>query len=197
MTIILPRGPLVRTGRCGQPDRQRRNTGRRLFLLSLAGLTLLGASLFAPACGGNGEEKASPTPSGTQVTPETQATVPAGSRETIFTLELSGIHAKVELLTPGAQYVATVSAPTLERYREGKAELEKRLPSLVPDPCRVVWTSPILLADEIEPDDLRTSGCPGEPQSRDFHSGSKASLPGEAVRAGELGPGLSSEVKWA
>jgi hypothetical protein len=80
--------------------------------------------------------------------------------EVLFRDEIDGrILIILEYRASDRTYFATVTALTVEGYREGKAAMEERLPSLVPDPCEVLWTLPALLVDELEPADLRTSGC--------------------------------------
>lgn len=125
--------------------------------IGLAALTLLAVVLSAAACG-DGEEEVAPTPTATS-SPAARPT-PGPPPEMLFSEELNGVRVKLEYQPASGTYVATVSGLlTLERYREAKAALEERLPSLVPDPCLVRWTTPILLMDELEEGDLRTSGC--------------------------------------
>ena len=118
--------------------------------IGLAALTLLAVVLSAAACG-DGDENGTPS--------ATPSRTPGPPHETLFDEELNGVPVRLEYQPASGTYVATVSGVTLERYREGKAALEERLPSLVPDPCQVHWTTPILLIDELEEGDLRTSGC--------------------------------------
>lgn len=121
--------------------------------IGVAALALLAVVFSATACGG-GEEKAAPTPSPTPIP------TPGAPPEVLFRDEIDGrILIILEYRASDETYFATVTGLTVERYREGKAAMEERLPSLVPDPCDVLWTLPVLLMDELEPADLRTSGC--------------------------------------
>ena len=120
--------------------------------IGLAALALLAVVLSTAACG-DGDEEATPTATATP------RPTPGPPAETIFEEELDGVPVRVAFQATSGTYIATVSGVTIERYREGKAALEERLPSLVPDPCDVRWTTPAILMDELEPDDLRTSGC--------------------------------------
>jgi hypothetical protein len=123
---------------------------RMCTAIGLAALALVAVLLLVAACGdGNQEATPSPTPSPT----------PGPPPETLFDEALNGVPVKLDYQPASGTYVATVSGVTIERYREGKAALEERLPSLVPDPCLVRWTTPILLIDELEEGDLTTSGC--------------------------------------
>lgn len=114
--------------------------------IGLAALVALIAS--ATACGDN-EESATPTPMST-VTPNRTPGLPP---ETLLSEELDGV--KIHLVY---QPVAHVFATTPEEYGETKAALEERLPSLVPDPCFVRWSAPVLQIG-LEREDVRTSGC--------------------------------------
>jgi hypothetical protein len=117
--------------------------------IGLAGLALVAVILSVAACGDGDDGTPSATPSRT----------PGPPHETLLDEELDGVPVRLEYQPASGTYVATVSGVTVERYREGKAALEERLPSLVPDPCLVHWTTPILLMDELEEGDLQTSGC--------------------------------------
>lgn len=88
------------------------------------------------------------------VTPTvTPSHTPGLPPETLLSEELDGVKVQLEY-----QPVAYVFATTPEEYRETKAALEERLPSLVPDPCSVRWSAPVLQIG-LERDDVRTSGC--------------------------------------
>jgi hypothetical protein len=114
--------------------------------IGLAALVALIAS--AAACGDN-EEKVTLVSTPT-VTPSHTPGLPP---ETLLSEEFDGV--KVQLMY---QPVAYVFATTPEEYRETKAALEERLPSLVPDPCFVRWSAPVLQIG-LEREDVRTSGC--------------------------------------
>ncbi len=127
--------------------------------IGLAALALLAVVFSATACG-DGEEKARPTPTPTATPSPTPIASPMSRPEVLFRDEIDGrILIILEYRASDRTYFATVTGLTVERYREGKAAMEERLPSLVPDPCDVLWTLPVLLIDELEPADLRTSGC--------------------------------------
>ena len=129
---------------------------RLRIAIGLAALALLAVVLAAAACG-DGGEKAAPTPTPTP-SPTPPAT-PGPPPEVLFQDEIPGALIILEYRTDTGTYFANVSAVSAERYREGKAALEERLPSLVPDPCEVLWTTPALMMDELGPEDLETSGC--------------------------------------
>jgi hypothetical protein len=114
-----------------------------LFVVCLAVLS---------ACDNGGQPESTPRPSPTP-TP-TPSRTPGLLPETLLSEELNGV--KVRLVY---QPLALVFATTPEQYREAKAALEERLPSLVPDPCLVRWSAPVLQMALEEPDDYRTSGC--------------------------------------
>jgi hypothetical protein len=114
------------------------------------GLAALVALIVSAAACGDSENKATPSSTPT-VTPSHTPGLPP---ETLLSEELDGV--KVQLVY---QPVAYVFATTPEEYRETKAALEERLPSLVPDPCLVRWSAPVLQMILEEPDDHRTSGC--------------------------------------
>jgi hypothetical protein len=126
-------------------------------------------TLAAAACSGGDDGEPPPkdrTPTAVPTTPVELATAPAAvptpgsAPEVLFRDDIDGrILLILEYRASDDTYFATVTAPTIEGYREGKAAMEERLPSLVPNPCDVLWTLPALLADELEPADLRTSGC--------------------------------------
>ena len=125
--------------------------------IGLAALALLAVVFSTTACG-DGEEKARPTPTATPS--PTPIASPMSRPEVLFRDEIDGrILIILEYRASDRTYFATVTGLTVERYREGKAAMEERLPSLVPDPCNVLWTLPVLLIDELEPADLRTSEC--------------------------------------
>ncbi len=115
------------------------------------GLAALVALILCAAACGDTEEK--PTPASTPtVTPSSTA---GSLPETLFNEEVNGVKVLLEY-----QPVAYVFATTPEEYRQTKAALEERLPSLVPDPCLVRWSAPIMeMAPELEREDLVTSGC--------------------------------------
>jgi hypothetical protein len=109
------------------------------------GLAALMALIVSAAACGDSEDNATPvsTPSHTSGLPP----------ETLLSEELNGVKVQLEY-----QPVAYVFATTPEEYRETKAALEERLPSLLPDPCLVRWSAPVLEMI-LESDDYRTSGC--------------------------------------
>jgi hypothetical protein len=123
--------------------------GKSFLLFGFVGIfVVLGG---AGACGGDGESGPGASPSPTPL-----ATL---ARDVVFSGEVAGLPATVERLPQTGDYVINIIAPTADRWREGKAELEKLLPSLVPDPCAVQWSPPSLLRDELGPEDLLTAGC--------------------------------------
>lgn len=105
-----------------------------LFVVCLAVLS---------ACDNGDQAESTPTPRSTSRLPP----------ETLLSEEINGV--KVRLEYPPVAYVF---ATTPEEYRETKAALEERLPSLVPDPCLVRWGAPVLQM-VLERDDYVTSGC--------------------------------------
>ena len=120
--------------------------------IGLAALALLAVVLSAAACG-DGDDETTPTPTATP------SRTPGPPPETLLEEEINGVPVKLEYQPASGTYVVAISGLTVERYRKAKAALEERLASLVPDPCRVRWTTSILLADELAPEDLETSGC--------------------------------------
>ena len=124
-----------------------------IHIRTAIGLAALVALIVAAAACGDSEDNATP-PSTPTVTPTvTPSHTPGLSPETLLSEELNGVKVRLEY-----QPVAYVFATTPEEYRETKAALEERLPSLVPDPCSVRWSAPVLEMI-LEPDDYRTSGC--------------------------------------
>lgn len=122
---------------------------KKFSLFGFIGVLLV--LLCVGACGGDQE--------GGTATPSSPTPLPTPAREVIYSGEPAGLPAKVEHLIQTDEYVVTIVAPTADRWRDGKRELEKLLPSLVPDPCRVHWSPSILLRDELGPEDLQTAGC--------------------------------------
>jgi hypothetical protein len=113
------------------------------------GLAALVALIVSAAACGDSEDNATPVSTPT-VTPSHTPGLPP---ETVLSEEFNGVKVRLEY-----QPVAYVFATTPEEYRETKAALEERLPSLVPDPCLVRWSAPVLEMI-LESDDYRTSGC--------------------------------------
>ncbi|KPK21017.1 MAG: hypothetical protein AMJ76_03800 [Dehalococcoidia bacterium SM23_28_1] len=105
-----------------------------LFVVCLAVLS---------ACDNGGQPESTPTSTPTSGLPP----------ETLLSEEFDGV--EVQLVY---QPMAYVFATTPEEYREAKAALEERLPSLVPDPCLVRWSAPVMQM-VLERDDYVTSGC--------------------------------------
>jgi hypothetical protein len=95
------------------------------------------------ACDNGGQPEITPTPSST----------PGHLPGALLNEEVNGVKVRLEY-----QPVAYVFATTPEEYREAKAALEERLPSLVTDPCLVRWSAPVLQM-VLERDDYVTSGC--------------------------------------
>jgi nitrous oxide reductase accessory protein NosL len=120
-----------------------------IHIRTAIGLAALVALIVSAAACGDSEDNATPVSTPT-VTP---SHTPGLSTETLLSEELNGVKVQLEY-----QPVAYVFATTPEEYRETKAALEKRLPSLVPDPCLVRWTAPVLEMI-LESNDYRTSGC--------------------------------------
>ena len=120
-----------------------------IHIRTAIGLAALMALIVAAVACGDSEDNATPSSTPT-VTP---SHTPNLSPETLLSEELNGVKVQLEY-----QPVAWVFATTPEEYRETKAALEERLPSLVPDPCFVRWSAPVLEMI-LESDDYRTSGC--------------------------------------
>jgi hypothetical protein len=118
-------------------------------ILTAIGLAALVALILSAAACGDNEEKATLASTST-ITPSHTPGLPL---ETLLSEEINGVMVQL-VLEPTVMVYAT----TPEEYRETKAALEERLPSLVPDPCLVSWLAPILQVI-LEPDDYVTSGC--------------------------------------